>query len=152
LYHHFPSKEALLGEMLVAISEHLLAQSTEIAGSDSPPADRLAALVDAHVEFAVTRPELITVQFRDLVHAPPDDQRTVRRLQRRYVETWVDVILEAVPDLDGRSVRTTVHALFGLLNSTPHTPTAGAAHDAALLRRLTWRLVDPATLPTLLDA
>jgi AcrR family transcriptional regulator len=150
LYHHFASKEALLGEVLLSISEHLLASGTELVAQAEDPAAALAALVDGHVSFSVTRPELITVYFRDLVHATAEDQRTIRRLQRRYVEVWVAAIERAVPGVDSRVARAAVHALLGLLNSTPFAPALSQAEHTTLLCTLAWRLVDPASLPDLL--
>ena len=97
LYRYFPSKDAMLSEMLVGISERLLAEGTRrIAGTDGPAA-ALRALIGWHVEFALTEPALITVQERNLAHLPAADRHRVRQLQRRYVETWVDVLLRVLP-------------------------------------------------------
>ena len=114
LYHHFASKESMLGEMLVSISEHLLARGEAITEAGG---DVLAALIAHHAEFAVDNVDLITVQYRDLVHAAEADQAKVRRLQRRYVELWVDALAPA----DRRVATARVHAAFGLLNSTPYS-------------------------------
>lgn len=137
IYHHFPSKEAMLGEMLVSISRHLLDRGTTIVGIGADPDTTLRALVTAHAEFATTNPDLITVQYRDLLHAPEDDQRLVRRLQRRYVELWVEVLLRRDAGLDVRDARTAVHATFGLLNSTPYGGAQG--RSATLLAELACR-------------
>jgi AcrR family transcriptional regulator len=126
IYHHFRSKEALLGEMLVSISEHLLARGAEIAAASEEP---LAELVAHHADFAVDNVALITVQYRDLVHAAPTDQAQVRRLQRRYVELWVDALGAA----DRREGVAQVHAVFGLLNSTPHSGRLARTDMKALL-------------------
>lgn len=144
LYHHFDSKEGLLGEMLVSISEHLLRGAEDIVELALPPAAALRQLIKAHTRFATTRPELITVQFRDLVHASDQDQRRVRRLQRRYVEIWVEVVTDAEPDVAAAQARTAVHAAFGLLNSTAHAPS-----NEAVLSELAWRVLDPAALACL---
>jgi AcrR family transcriptional regulator len=120
LYHHFASKEALLGEMLVSISEHLLAQAEAITAPRGAT-DALAALVAAHVEFALDRRDLITVQYRDLVYAGPHDQEAVRRLQSRYVDLWVQQLDRLGPGHDHARARATVHAVLGMLNSTPHS-------------------------------
>src|SRR4051812_12593 len=66
LYHHFESKEALLGEMLIGISASLL-QRAQQAVKDNEPDALLPALVSMHVDFAVDERALITVHFRDLV-------------------------------------------------------------------------------------
>jgi AcrR family transcriptional regulator len=135
LYRHFPSKEALLAEMLVGISDHLLAGGRARAGASDDPREVLAALVDLQLDFALRVPELIVVQDRDLANLPSDARRRVRLLQRTYVEIWVDTLRRATPQLTPESARIAVHGVFGLLNSTPHSGVRGA--DAApLLRRM----------------
>ncbi|HVL85475.1 MAG TPA: TetR/AcrR family transcriptional regulator [Pseudonocardia sp.] len=134
LYRHFPGKEALLTEMLVGISEHLLAGGHSRAAATDDPGELLAALVDFQLDFALREPELIVVQDRDLANLPPDARRRVRRLQRTYVEIWVDAIRRASPELSAEQARIAAHGTFGLLNSTPHSARGGDA--APLLRRM----------------
>lgn len=136
LYHHFPSKESMLGEMLLAVSDHLLARGSEIARRASDPSGALRNLVDEHISFAVRSPELITVYARDIVHVPAGDATEIRRLQRRYVELWVDVLRAMVPELEPRRAKAAVHAVFGLLNSTPFTGSLPSSEMTALLRVL----------------
>src|ERR671933_1346386 len=74
IYRHFSSKDAMLTEMLVRISERLLdggaARVTE-AGDD--PAAQLRALIAFQVDFALDNPALITVHERDLASLPVGD-------------------------------------------------------------------------------
>jgi AcrR family transcriptional regulator len=137
LYKHFASKEALLGEMLVSISERLLAEaerrSDEVAG-DGPEAI-LDVLIAWHVEFALTHPALITVQLRDLASLSETDRSSVRRLQRQYVERWAGTI-RLVFGTDQASARSCAHAVFGLINSTPHSVRLRRHEMAELLQRM----------------
>ena len=131
VYRHFASKDALLADLLIGISEELLQNGrVEVAGARSP-ADALERLVDKHLEFSLTEPDLIRVQDRDLASLSPADGRQVRRLQRSYVELWVD---QLVPPLDRDQARARAHAVFGLLNSTPHLAEAGA--HAGMLKQM----------------
>jgi AcrR family transcriptional regulator len=137
LYKHFASKEALLGELLIGISERLLTVGRDRAAGvtgDGPEAV-LAALIGWHVEFALAHPDLITVQLRDLASLADADRRTVRRLQRRYVELWVGAICAAV-QADEPRARAAAHATFGLINSTPYSARLGHAEMAELLQRM----------------
>jgi AcrR family transcriptional regulator len=134
LYRHFPSKEALLAEMLVGISEHLLTGARALAAGTDDPDATLEALVDFQVEFALHEPELIVVHDRDIANLPLAARRRVRMLQRRYVEIWVDALRRRHPDLSPDTARTAAHAAFGLLNSTPHTDRDPAVAD--VLRRM----------------
>lgn len=136
LYRHFPGKEALLEEMLVGISEELLAGGRERASACDDPHDLLEALVEFQVDFALREPELIVVQDRDLANLPAQARRKVRRLQRTYVEIWVDAIRRAGPGLDADAARIAAHGAFGLLNSTPHSGSGDPAQVAVVLRRM----------------
>jgi AcrR family transcriptional regulator len=135
IYRHFASKDAMLAEMLLRISERLLdggSQRAASAGDD--PAAQVRALIAFQVEFALDNPALITVQDRDLGSLPDDDAAQVRRLQRRYVEVWVDVLSRLHPGADAATCRARAHAIFGLINSTPHS--AGRVGRPAMARLL----------------
>ncbi|MDT7651963.1 MAG: hypothetical protein QOI36_3369 [Pseudonocardiales bacterium] len=140
LYRHFPGKEALLAEMLIGISEHLLAGGQSRAAATDDPREVLTALVAFQVDFALREPELIVVQDRDLANLPTDARRRVRRLQRAYVEIWVDTLQQVHPGLSAESARIAAHGAFGLLNSTPHSAPGRSEgrppEVAALLRRM----------------
>ena len=137
LYKHFSSKDALLGAMLVDISQRLLTEGTARAdaAADEGPDAVIAALVAWHAEFALTKPALITVQFRDMASLAVGDLRKVRQLQRRYVELWVGAIRTAF-EADEAHARSAAHAVFGLLNSTPHSALLGRADMAEQLHRM----------------
>jgi len=77
--------------------------------------------VEFHVAFALDEPELIVVQDRDWAQLSQTHRSAVRRLQRAYVETWQAVLARLRPDLDREHARATVQAVFGLMNSTPHS-------------------------------
>ena len=122
IYRHFASKDAMLAEMLVRISERLLAGGTaQVAAAGADPVDQLRALIAFQVDFALDNPALITVQDRDLGALRDADARQVRQLQRRYVEEWVAVLSRLDPVASTASCRARAHAVFGLINSTPHS-------------------------------
>lgn len=147
LYRHFPSKQALLGALLTDISERLLAGGTTCVDEATDPDDALERLVRWHVDFALTRPDLIRVQDRDFSSMTKPDKHRVRRLQRQYVELWVQQVLARTPNADEDAVRAGIHATFGLLNSTPYsTDHLGRQAAEALLTRLALALL--ATLGT----
>ena len=136
LYRHFVSKDAMLAEMLVGISERLLEEGRRRSGGTASPQDALAALVRWHIEFALEHPDLIVVQDRDWAALPGEAREQVRALQRGYVEIWVDVLLRLRPDWDRRTARAAAHAVFGLLNSTPHSARLNRTAMADLLEQL----------------
>lgn len=140
IYRHFASKDAMLAEMLVRISERLLDGGTRCAAGAGDDADaQLRALIAFHVDFALDNPALITVQDRDLGSLAESDAGQVRRLQRRYVEVWVDVLGRLHPAADPSACRARAHAVFGLINSTPHSAgRLGRPAMAGLLADMAW--------------
>jgi AcrR family transcriptional regulator len=146
IYRHFPNKESLLVELLVGISARLLAGARDVTARKADPAAALDGLIDFHLDFALGEPDLIRIQDRDLAHLPDAAERQVRKAQRQYVEIWVGVLRELNPQLAEADARLTAHAVFGLLNSTPHsmksgdssrTKSAFAARYRAVMRAMT---------------
>lgn len=142
LYRHFPGKDAMLAELLVGISGRLLdGGRRRVAEADGVPEQVLASLIDGHIDFALDDRPLITLHDRELDRLRDSDRKLVRQLQRQYVELWVDVVRKLHPEIPEGQARAAVHAVFGLLNSTPHLGSGanglpGRAAMEALLRRL----------------
>ncbi|OZE27180.1 TetR family transcriptional regulator [Rhodococcus sp. 05-2255-1e] len=121
VYRHFPNKEAVLVELMVGISEYLLDGGREVVGSRKVDEETVSALVDFHLDFAFETPAFIRIQDRDLQSLPEGARRKVRRMQREYVELWVATLCAVDPELNESDARTTAHAVFGLINSTPYS-------------------------------
>ncbi len=140
LYRHFAGKDAMLAELLVGISGRLLAEGKRRVAEAADPMRALDALVRGHVEFALDDRPLIVLHDRELDRLRDSDRKLVRQLQRQYVELWVEVVRQRHPDATEVEVRAAVHAVFGLLNSTPHLGLSGELPGrqatGALLRRL----------------
>jgi hypothetical protein len=110
-----------------------------VAAAGEDPAAQLRALIAFQVEFALANPALITVQDRDLGSLTDADAAQVRRLQRRYVEVWVGVLARLHPSADAAACRARAHAVFGLINSTPHSAgRLGRPAMARLLADMAW--------------
>ncbi len=136
LYKHFASKDAVLAEMLVAISEELLSVGRARSSGTDDPVVALRALVAWHVDFALHHQPLIVVQDRDWANLPDEAREQVRSLQRRYVDLWADRLREVHAGLTPRRSRAMAHAAFGLINSTPHSARLGTVRMASLLRAM----------------
>ncbi|MGA5702355.1 TetR/AcrR family transcriptional regulator [Peterkaempfera bronchialis] len=147
LYRHFPGKDAMLADLLVGISERLLDEGRRRAEEAPDATAALDALIRGHIDFALDDQDLITLHDRELLHLKDEDRHRVRRLQRSYVELWVAVVRRAFPEpsalAEEPGARAAVHAVFGLLNSTPHSAGQRGAQPpldrdtiAALLHRL----------------
>jgi len=121
LYKHFASKDAMLAEMLVRISEELLEVGRDRVAAAPDPEAALAALVEWHVDFALTNRALIVVQDRDWSSLPDVAREQVRGLQREYVDVWATQLRALDAQLTLDRARAMAHVAFGLINSTPHS-------------------------------
>ena len=140
LYRHFSSKEDILTELLVGASERLLAGFEEIRSRCLSDTETLRALVRFHLDFATTERNVILTQERELANLPERPRRQVRSLQRRYVDGWIGVAKHLVPDTNHADLTVRIHAVFGLLNSTPYSGTlASPERVRAVLEEMAFR-------------
>lgn len=125
VYRHFAGKQALLGAVLVKVSEDLVSGGTRVFSEAATTDDRIRALIDFHVDFALGKADVIRVHDRDLAHLSDEDRAEVRRLQREYIDLWI-AALTPVHDAPADELRLRVQACFGLINSTPHSTRAAS--------------------------
>ncbi|MCC3269777.1 TetR/AcrR family transcriptional regulator [Arthrobacter gengyunqii] len=121
VYRHFSGKPAVLSALLVGVSEDLLEGGKAVMAESATAEAALRGLVEFQVDFALRQANVIRVQDRDLNSLPAEDERTVRSLQRQYVEVWVDALSALHPDCGLPLLRHRAQAVFGLINSTSHT-------------------------------
>lgn len=124
VYRHFESKQAVLAALLVGVSDDLLSGGQDVVSAAASDTEALGSLIRFHVDFALSNPDVIRVQDRDLSSLRETDRHTVRALQRGYVELWVSVLERMHPSADAAALRIRAHATFGLINSTPHSARA----------------------------
>ncbi|MFJ6531418.1 TetR/AcrR family transcriptional regulator [Microbacterium sp. NPDC091662] len=134
VYRHFAGKQALLGAVLVKVSQDLIRGGRQVSEESPTPDERMRALIGFHVEFALGNAEVIQVQDRDVAFLSEGDRAEVRRLQRAYIELWMAALspLHVKPGgADQDELRLRVQACFGLINSTPHSTRAAARRHSA---------------------
>ena len=139
LYKHFPSKDAMLAEMLVSISEQLLEGGRARVGRAPDARAAVAALVEGHIEFALGHRDLIVVQDRDWSSLPEEAREQVRALQRSYVDVWASQLGLVDASMRPETARATAHVAFGLINSTPHSALLPDTEMRGLLRDMALR-------------
>ncbi|WP_091233095.1 TetR/AcrR family transcriptional regulator [Microbacterium sp. 3J1] len=135
VYRHFAGKQALLGAVLVKVSEDLVEGGARVASDDRSAEERMRALIDFHVGFALGHADVIRVHDREVAQLASIDHAEVRRLQRAYIELWIATLAPLV-DADPDELRLRVQACFGLINSTPHSTRAASRGRSTTARVL----------------
>lgn len=96
-----------------------------IAREVDDPGEALAEMVRRHLAFTLESGDRLAAwkqEFRDL---PAEDAWRLRRMQRLYVEEWVNVVTRVRSDLTDGEARAAVHAIMAFLQTA-------AAHRSGL--------------------
>ena len=96
LYAHVASKEDLLWSIVdraATTFEQAVDRALEDTASDDP-VERLAAIVEAHVEVVTADPERASVFVTEWRHPSPERRETIRRRRDTYEQRVRDVIAD----------------------------------------------------------
>ncbi|HEY9413682.1 MAG TPA: TetR/AcrR family transcriptional regulator [Pseudonocardia sp.] len=124
LSFHFPSKTALLEEVLRHGFEaglELVAGAAGSVGANAPAGARLVAAVEAHLSALQERADYAPALLRTMEQFPADMRCRLRGVDRGYVGYWRELVTAAqaegaMPaDLDAALV---VRLVLGAMNST----------------------------------
>jgi AcrR family transcriptional regulator len=119
LYHYYPSKGALLYDI---IREHLARVADALAAADdplAPPERHLYKLVRATLFGYRDADSLHKVQLNELGKLDQDQQQQVRSLEREIVEIMARAVRRLNPELFNNSsslLKPATMSLFGVLN------------------------------------
>lgn len=124
LYRYVSGKDDMLAQILVDISVRLVDGARAVMDrsrtEEWAPDRTLRELLSFHVEFAVTEPDRIRVQEREIGNLAPQQREKVRSLQRMYISMWVEALRRSNPDLTEDAARVRVQLAAGLINSSRH--------------------------------
>lgn len=120
LYHHFPSKEALLLEIVQITVDRVTPLVEEIVGSDLPPREKLErALVTHLVEGLADRANLACF-LQEGRHLRPEHREAYVAKRDRYEQLFRDILTEGIEAGVFRrvDVALTTRAILGMANSS----------------------------------
>ena len=133
LYRHFANKEAILLELLLGSSERLMEGFAVTVAEGAPDLDTLRNLIAFHADFAISERDVIRIQDRELANLPAESNHRVREVQRRYIQGWQEIVARLRPELSAADLEIKMHAVFGVLNSTPYNAKLDGATDVRMV-------------------
>jgi AcrR family transcriptional regulator len=134
IYHHVPSKDALLGLALDHALSALEDAARDVRAADGPAVTRLESLVRQSVAVLVERLPYVTLLLR--VHGNSDVERQALARRRKLDRFIAGLVKDAVTDGDLRpdvDPAVTARLLFGTVNSLTEWLRPEPAHTAAEL-------------------
>lgn len=88
-----------------------------IAREIDDPGEALAAMLHHHLAFILNAGDHLAAWKQEFRNLPTEDAWRFRRMQRLYVEEWVNVVVRLRPDLSDGQARAAVHAIMAFLQS-----------------------------------
>ena len=118
LYHYYPSKDALIFDV---IRTHLAELEHAVAAADDdslPPEQRLRGLVRAVLESYRDADNEHKVQLNAVSVLTPEQQAEIQGIERRIVRRFSAIIAQVNPDLnsDRPLLMPVTMSLFGMMN------------------------------------
>lgn len=117
LYRHFPSKEALLAELLERALERARQDGEAAVAAGGGPRAVLERLVAASVVQVELEGELVIVAAREIQSLGSDAKARIVRRQRAVVTVWVETLRKLRPELAEPEALAAVIAVAALLNA-----------------------------------
>ena len=121
IYRHFDGKAAVLAAVFDRIIDAVDLVSTVDRADEhiwGGCGERLLPrLIGAYARGVADRRRLMAVFVTQVHHLPPAHAVRLRERQRMLVRRWRDLVGRVHPEWSAEQVRTSVHAVFGLLNS-----------------------------------
>lgn len=96
LYNHFPTKQDILKDLMLAHMADLLAAWERDAGNRSPSEDPLDAFVRFHIRYHLERADEVFVAYMELRNLEPDNFAEVEAARRQYEKILADILEEGV--------------------------------------------------------
>jgi len=116
IYHHFPTKLAILQCAFQRGNEWLWAEFTQAMTAALDPADAFHRLVRCYGSFAVHSADLINLLITEGTQLAEPDRRRAHLSQRAYLDEWVELIRAVHPERDAVTARIRVHAVLTAAN------------------------------------
>ena len=116
VYRHFESKQDILETLVVSRGEQTLAAMRAIVAEGDPDAPEVALrrLVDQYATAIATSPAAVVVATYERRTLGPATRRTLDRLEKENVSTWLELVGRLRPDLIPAEVRTLVTAALNM--------------------------------------
>ncbi|SFS23789.1 transcriptional regulator, TetR family [Pseudomonas sp. NFACC42-2] len=119
IYHHVESKEALLYELLMELYQTLLSQVHGIKNRRLAPDQRLAQLIDCHLQLHEHMTGHFKLAVMDANCLGDSMQASVQQLRRAYESEIMDLIGQAGHPPGGPLREGALTAILPMLNSLP---------------------------------
>jgi len=118
LYYYVEGKQELLVKVLESGMSDFLLRLQAIADGEEGPREKLARAVENHIDFVVSRRDVVRIFLRQRSELTAESQRHYQELLDRYQRLFTDILVDARP-LVAATTDTVLlrQAVLGMINS-----------------------------------
>lgn len=120
LYHHFPSKSAILVAVLTRCLEALLFDTGAALEMSANAGEALEAMIRSFMRVNLEQGDAISTLLNDFVYVPEEERGAVRRMQQDYFAEWTALQCLLRPESPTDEARLAVHAAQSIVDSLRH--------------------------------
>lgn len=118
LYHYFASKEEILYEMLVAHCHYLVASAKGVLKESDDAQTQLACVIGELISLYMESQDKHIALMNNLKALSPEQQKTVKELERKLVQIIKSIVAKLRPDLSEPLQTSLTMYLMGAINWT----------------------------------
>ena len=96
IYNHFPSKQALLADLMATHMETLLATLEDALSMAQTPENRLAAFVRNHMAFHLDHPDDVFLAYMEIRSLEPENRAAIVELRNTYEKCLRDILKDGL--------------------------------------------------------
>ena len=116
-YRHFAAKDELLAEAILSGARAVAAATREALVLELPPRESLEALVRAYIAVAANNRDMIAVYTLESRFLPEDRRQQLDNSVRRFAQSWREVLMRVLPELDAEQARVRVRGAMFMVTS-----------------------------------
>lgn len=118
LYHYINSKEEILYQIVERPVSKGMEALKRIQEEDLPPVQKLRRAMEYHVRYSVEHQAVVAIMLEDTKHLSENLQKQIRQAQKRYEDTFYNIIKEGIENGDFRKLdpKIVTFAILGMTN------------------------------------
>lgn len=118
LYHYINSKEEILYQIVERPVSKGMEALKKIQEENLPPVQKLRRAMEYHVRYSMDHQAVVAIMLEDTKHLSENLQKQIRKTQKKYEDTFFNIIKEGIQNGDFRELdaKVVTFAILGMTN------------------------------------
>lgn len=119
LYNHIRSKQQILELIIIEIAEEYTATIKEIEASDISTKEKLARVIELHIDITVRNPDALASLNNDWMHLPEPGLKYFLQMREEYEAIFRKIVNEGIQrgEIKGRNAEVIIFAILSTIRT-----------------------------------